>query len=102
MHGEEIASIERELQTEFGDLVNKLGGLAWVALVNQFIPVLVNKRPEFIHTNRYVRMNLRGMAHIQTAFMPNFANPDPAHFPDFKFTVVRPDEEAPQTPAGSS
>ena len=102
MHGEDTVAIERELQIEFPDLVNKLGNLAWVALLNQFVPVLLNKQPEFLQTNQYIRVNLSGMAHIQTAFVPNFANPDPAHFPDFKFTLVRPDEQVPQSAAASA
>jgi hypothetical protein len=102
MHGEETASIERELQIEFPDLVNSVGKLAWVALLNQFVPALLNKRPEFLETNRYVVMNLSGMAHVQTAFVANFANPDPAHFPNFQFTLVRPDQQAPQSGAMSA
>jgi hypothetical protein len=90
------------LQIEFPDLVNKLGSLAWVALFNKFVPALLNKQPSFLQTNQYVRMNFSGMAYIQTAFVPNFANPDPKHFPDFKFTLVRPDQEAVQNPTASA
>ena len=99
MHGEETAEIERELQMEFAELVNKLGHLAWLALLNQFVPVLVNRQPEFLQTNQYVSMRLSAMAHIQTAFVPNFENPDPRHFPDFKFTMVRPDQDMPSPAA---
>jgi hypothetical protein len=99
MHGEETATIERELQIEFTELVNRLGALAWVALLNQFVPVLLNKKPTFLETNQYVRMNLSGWARIQTAFVPNFANPDPKHFPDIKFTMVRPDQDDSPSPA---
>lgn len=101
MHGGETASIERELQIKFSDLVDELGKLAWVALLNQFVPVLLNKRPEFLQTNQYVHMNLSGMAHIQTAFAPNFANPDPAHFPDFTFKLIQSDQQGSQSPAAS-
>jgi hypothetical protein len=94
MHGEEVTSIERELGIEFTDLVNQLGQFAWVALLNQFVPVLLNKQPSFLQTNQYVRMDFRGMAHITTAFMPNFDNPDPAHFPNFKFTLIEGDQSA--------
>jgi hypothetical protein len=93
MHGDDTASIERELQIEFPDLVNKLGKIAWVALANQFIPALVNKDAVFVETSRYVHMSFSGMAHIQTAFVPNFTNPDPAHFPDIKFSAVQMDRQ---------
>lgn len=104
MHGEEVASIEAKLEIEFPNLVNIIGRLAWVSLLNQFVPALLNKKPSFLQTSQYVYTNLRGMAHIQTAFVPNFTNPDPAHFPDFKFSIVEspardPQAVPPPTPA---
>lgn len=101
MHGEETASIERELGIKFPDLVDELGKLAWWALVNQFTPALREGRPEFLQTNRYVRMNVSGMAHIQTAFVPNFENPDPANFPGITFTLNRSAREGSQSPVTS-
>ncbi len=88
MHGDEVQSIETALAIEFPNLVDQIGRLAWIAIMNQFVPVLLNKQPIFLETNRYVHMNMSGIAHMQVGFVPNFDNPDPANFPKVQFTMT--------------
>jgi hypothetical protein len=100
MHGDDVGSIEAELQIDFPDLVNNLGHLAWISLLNQFLPVLVNRQPALLRTNQYVYYNLSGRVHLQTAFIPNFDNPDPAHFPGIQvnFNTLSPPTPGPAKP----
>lgn len=89
MHGDEVKSIEAALSIEFPDLVDDMGHLAWIALLNQFVPALVGKQPMFLNVNHYVHMTLTGHAVAQVGFLPNFDNPDPAGFPDLKVSFTR-------------
>ena len=57
MHGDEVDAIESPLEMEFPELVNAMGHLAWVSILNQFAPSLINKAPRFLSTSRYVYMN---------------------------------------------
>jgi hypothetical protein len=88
MHGDEVKAIEASLDIEFSDLVDTMGKLAWMCIVNQFAPVLVGKKLTFFQADQYVYMNLSGAAHMQVGFVPNFDNPDPAHFPKVDFSMV--------------
>jgi hypothetical protein len=88
MHGDEVKSIEEALNLEFSELVDHMGELAWVSLMNQFIPALVGKQPMFIQTNQYVHMTMTGNAIMQIGFVPNFDNPDPAHFPKVQISMT--------------
>jgi methylamine utilization protein MauJ len=88
MHGDEVHSIEAALKIEFPNLVNEMGELAWISILNQFTPALVNKTPLFLQTNQYVYMNLSAKAHVQVGFAPNFENPAPSHFPNLNFTIT--------------
>jgi hypothetical protein len=89
MHGDEVQAIESELQIEFPDLVDKMGYLARISILNQFVPVLVGKTPNFLQTNVYVYKRLGAAVHVQIGFLPNFANPDPGHFPNLNITSTR-------------
>jgi hypothetical protein len=64
-----------------------MGNLAWVSIINQFIPVLVNKTPLFLRPNQYVYMNFSAFANVKVGFIPNFENPDPSHFPNMNLTI---------------
>jgi len=97
MHGEEVPAIEAALEIDFSTLVDHIGALAWTAIVNQFIPVLMNKRPSFLQTSRYVHMNMSGAAHMQVGFVPNFDNPDPAHFPKVEFSMIPAERQPPES-----
>jgi hypothetical protein len=88
MHGEDVATIEATLQIDFPKLVDAMGHLAWIAILNQFVPALIGRTPHLLHTSRYVHMNMSGVAHMQLGFIPNFENPDPAHFPKVEFTMT--------------
>jgi hypothetical protein len=88
MHGEETSSIEAALKIDFAELVDDMGKIAWVSLVNQFTPVMIGTTPSFIQTSQFVQMNLTGTAHMQVGFIPNFENPDPTHFPKVELTMV--------------
>ncbi|WP_316237686.1 methylamine utilization protein MauJ [Bradyrhizobium sp. SZCCHNR1015] len=99
MHGEDVATIETNLQIDFPELVDALGHLAWVAIINQFAPVLIGNTPRFLSTSRYVHMNMSGVAHMQLGFWPDFDNPDPGHFPKIEFSMVRyPPSSGPEEP----
>jgi hypothetical protein len=98
MHGEEVSEIEAALKIDFSELVDQLGRLAWTAILNQFIPVLLNKHPSFLQTSRYVHINMAGTAHIQIGFIANFNNPDPAHFPTVELSMVRTPRNKPTQP----
>jgi hypothetical protein len=87
MHGEDVAAIEAKLEIEFSDLVNALGQLAWTAILNQFVPVLMGKQMRFLQTSRYVHFNMSGVAQMQVGFIPNFNDPDPGHFPNVQMTM---------------
>src|SRR6266704_3627607 len=87
MHGEEVSSIEVGLQLDFGDLVDEMGRLAWISILNQFASVLTNKEPVFLQTNRYVSSSMSAGAHIEVAFKPHFENPEPAHFPNVEVSI---------------
>jgi hypothetical protein len=99
IHGEEVQAIEASLGIPFSDLVDRLGSLAWISIINQFAPVLAGKAPLFIQTNMYVYMTMSGLAHMKVGFVPNFANPDPSHFPQINFTFGPP---SPPTPPGAT
>lgn len=88
MHGDEVRSIEQTLGIEFPDLVDQMGELAWVSLINQFVPALVGKQPMFLQTNKYVHMTVTGTAMAQVGFVPNFDNPDPADFPKLQISMT--------------
>lgn len=88
MHGDEVKSIEEALNLELSELVDDMGELAWVSLMNQFIPALVGKQPVFIQTNQYVHMTMTGNAVMQVGFTANFDNPDPAHFPKVQISMI--------------
>jgi hypothetical protein len=92
MHGDETKAIEEALKIEFARLVNDMGHLAWISILNQFVPVLINKRPAMLQTSQYVYLHMTGAAHMQLGFIPNFDNPDPAHFPKVHFGFSSPDE----------
>jgi hypothetical protein len=97
MHGDEVASIETALGIEFGRLVDDLGRLAWVAILNQFVPALVDKEPMFFETNKYVHMTMHAHGHLQIGFDADLENPDPAQFPKVEVsieTIERPGTEA--------
>jgi len=103
MHGEEVPAIEAGLEIDFSKLVDHIGALAWTAILNQFIPMLLNKQPNFLQTSQYVHVNLSGTAHMQVGFVPNFDNPDPAHFPKVQFSMIRdprsePSQQPPEHP----
>jgi hypothetical protein len=100
MHGEELRSIEEELRVEFATLVDKMGRLAWIAIVNQFSPVLGGKRVQFIQTSKYVRMNLSFSANFQFGYTPDFENPDPAALPHVQMTMHYADEMSGAEPTG--
>jgi hypothetical protein len=100
LHGEETLSIEAALKINFAELVDDMGKIAWVSLVNQFSPVMIGTTPSFIRTSRFVQMNLTGTAHMHVGFTPNFENPDPAHFPKVEFTMV-PTPPAPKPTASA-
>ena len=89
MHGDDVQTIERELKIEFPDLVDQMGHLAWVSILNQFAPVLIGTTPHFLQTNVYVHKRMGGTVHVQLGFLPNFANPDPAHFPNLNITFTK-------------
>jgi hypothetical protein len=99
MHGDEVKSIEQSLGLDFGELVDKMGNLAWTCILNQFVRVLIGKRPMFLQPNHYVYMTVGGSAHINVGFKPDFDNPDPANFPkiDFKMTWSEPRPTLPPT-----
>ncbi len=86
MHGEEVAAVEAKLQIDFSELVDGLGHLAWTSIMNQFVPVLNGHQVRFLQANRYVHMNMSGVAHMQVGFMPSFNNPDPAYFPQVQMS----------------
>jgi hypothetical protein len=86
MHGDEVHTIEASLQVDFTLLVNTLGRFAWTVLFNQFASSMVGKNPMFLQPNQYVAYNLSGVAHVQFGFVPNFDNPDPAHFPKMEIS----------------
>jgi len=98
MHGDEVRAIEEALALQFGDLVDKLGGLAWTCVLNQFASVLLGKRPMFLQPNRYVYMTVGGAAHLHVGFKPNFDNPDPAGFPKIDFTMEWTEHKPPPSP----
>jgi len=100
MHGEEVEAIEAALSMPFSDLVDQLGRLAWISILNQFAPTLVGRSVQLMQTNMYVYMNLTGSAHIQVGFIPNFDNPDPSHFPDIKLTIDNSPRPNPTLPTG--
>jgi len=89
MHGDEVRAIEAALAIDFSALVDHVGALAWIALLNQFGPSLHVNAPTFLETSHYVRMNLSGRAHMKIGFPPNFDNPDPAHFPKVELSMTR-------------
>jgi hypothetical protein len=60
LHGDEVRAIEAALQIEFADLVDKMGELAWVSIINQFAPVLINKTPSFLRTGLHPVWMTRG------------------------------------------
>jgi hypothetical protein len=98
MHGDEIHAIEEALQLDFSDLVNSLGRFAWVSLLNQFVPVLLDKRPMFLETNQYVNFDFSGIAHMRVGFTPNFDDPDPSHFPKIQMSLIAsPRQDIPQS-----
>lgn len=98
MHGDEVKSIEQALGIEFSELVDQMGELAWVSLINQFIPALVGKQPVFIQTNRYVHMTMTGTAVMQVGFSPSFDNPDPAQFPKVQISMTSANRKSPNSP----
>lgn len=102
MHGDEMTAIEEALQIEFPGLVNDMGKLAWISILNQFLPVLIGKIPVFLECSQYVYMNLSGTAHMQVGFLPNFENPDPAHFPKVKLSLKSTPREREQKPEEST
>jgi hypothetical protein len=99
MHGEDVPAIEAALELDLSDLVNKLGQLAWTAIINQFAPGLDKKYVSFLTVNQYVHMNLRMGAHMQVGFMPNFSDPRPEHFPDVKLSMTQEPATRPQQTA---
>lgn len=88
LHGEEVSAIEAKHKIEFPLLVNHLGQLSWCAIINQFGPVLTGKKVYFCQTNSFVNYSITGSAYVQIGFVPNFDNPDPAHFPKVELTLV--------------
>lgn len=88
LHGDEIAAIESDLRIDFSEEVNKLGHLAWTALMGQFAPSLVGKQIAILQTNRYVHVGLTVGAHMQVGFIPKFDDPTPDHFPDVKIKMT--------------
>jgi hypothetical protein len=88
MHGEEVKTIEADLKISFAQVVDDLGKVAWVAIINQFVPRLAGKGVHFIETNTYVHLNMSMGAHIQVGFMPNFNDPKPEHFPKVQLTMT--------------
>jgi hypothetical protein len=91
LHGEEVSTVEARHGIEFSRLVNDVGRLAYISIINQFVPVLVNRQPTpmFLQASHYVRMNMSGVAHFQIGFTPDLQNPDPALFPKVQMTVDR-------------
>lgn len=89
LHGEEVSSIESRRGIEFPKLVNDVGRLAYIAIINQFVPVLINKQPTptFVQASHYVRMNMAGVAHFQIGFVADLDNPNPALFPKVQMTI---------------
>jgi hypothetical protein len=86
LHAEEVATIEVRCKIEFPRLVNDLGRLAYVAIFNQFAPVLMHKRPTFLQASHFVHMNMSGVAHMQVGFLADLNNPNPATFPKVELT----------------
>jgi hypothetical protein len=68
MHGDDVAAIEQARAIDLASVVNTLGGVAWIALLNAFL-----RRPEdrervknlaFLQTNMYVGQVLSLKAHL--------------------------------------
>lgn len=85
-HGGEGAEIEAAIGGSLGDLVDQLGRLAWIAILNQFIPALAGKQVAHLATSRYVHMNMSIVAHMDVGYRYNADDPDPNLFP--KATLV--------------
>lgn len=90
-HGDAVADIEAALKVKLDDIVNRLGKLAWVAIINQFMPVLAGKQVQFAQTNIYVHTSMMAGVHMQVGFKPNFDNPDAKDFPKINLDIEFPD-----------
>jgi hypothetical protein len=101
LHGEEVPAIEARCGIEFSQLVNKLGHLAYIAIFNQFVPVLVNKKPSFLRASHFVHMNMSGVAHMQIGFLADLNNPNPAQFPKVEMSLVPSSRTSESTPSKS-
>lgn len=89
MHGDEVSTIESRRGIEFSDLVNSLGHLAYISILNQFVPVLMGKQPMLLNASHFVHMNMSGVAHVQIGFVADFDDPNPARFPKVEMSMIR-------------
>jgi hypothetical protein len=88
LHGEEIPAIEKTLGVDFSKEVDKLGQLAWTAILNRFTSGFGGHRPSLLQVSSYVHMKLTSKSHMQFGFTPNFENPDPDHLPAIEMTMI--------------
>jgi hypothetical protein len=95
LHGDEVHAIEEALDVDFSDLTNALGRFAWTTLLNQFVPLLLDKQPMFLQTSHYIYSNILGSANVHIGFVADFDNPDPAHFPKVEMSLVSYPREQP-------
>jgi hypothetical protein len=87
MHADDVASIEQDLKISLTDVVNDLGLLAWNVIAHQFWPSFTG-RELFLQTSNYVHIQAVLGARLQFAFMPNFDDPSPEHFPKVDISLI--------------
>lgn len=84
MHGEDVEVIEASKGVELNDVVNKLGGLAWTALMNAFLRTpearkAVGPKLSFLRTNMYTHQVLSMKVHM----LAYSADPDRPRLSEF-------------------
>jgi hypothetical protein len=87
LHGDEMRNIEKELGIEFNRLVDDIGKLAWIAILNQFAPSLVGTQPGFYQASTCGRTNIVISTNMQFGYTPDFDNPDPALLPKVQLSM---------------
>jgi hypothetical protein len=102
LHGDEVSTIETRCKIDFSRLVNDLGRLAYIAIVNQFVPVLRVKKLVLLQASHFVHMNMSGVAHMQIGYLGDLENPNPAQFPKVEMSLIHSSRAPDSAPSKSS
>lgn len=90
MHGDDINTIEKNLNIKLSDYVNKLGQIAWISIFNTFTNSFdepTKLKLNFIQTNNYSYMTLTMNTHIQFQ-SKDPDNPKIEEIPNFEVNMI--------------